>query len=130
MWAHAEYVKLLRSASDGKVFDLIPAVEDRYQHRGDCTTLEVWKPNRHIRSVRPGVTLRIQAPARFRLRWSDDEWKTVQDTPASDTILNINYVDIPVPSDQRAPIRFTFHWLREEQWEARDLQVSVQEIAM
>jgi glucoamylase len=30
MWAHAEYVKLLRSASDGQVFDLIPEVASRY----------------------------------------------------------------------------------------------------
>jgi glucoamylase len=31
MWAHAEYIKLLRSVRDNKVFDLIPAVADRYQ---------------------------------------------------------------------------------------------------
>ena len=30
MWAHAEYVKLLRSAADGKVFDQIPEVAERY----------------------------------------------------------------------------------------------------
>ena len=30
MWAHAEYLKLLRSASDAKVYDLIPAVARRY----------------------------------------------------------------------------------------------------
>jgi len=52
MWAHAEYIKLLRSVSDGKVFDLIPAVADRYQHRRECMTLEVWKPNRRIRTIR------------------------------------------------------------------------------
>ena len=26
MWSHAEYIKLLRSATDGKVFDVIPEV--------------------------------------------------------------------------------------------------------
>lgn len=31
MWAHAEYVKLLRSKLDGKVFDLIPEVAERYR---------------------------------------------------------------------------------------------------
>ena len=30
MWAHAEYVKLLRSAMDGKVYDYIPEVAKRY----------------------------------------------------------------------------------------------------
>ncbi|MFQ5999042.1 MAG: glycoside hydrolase family 15 protein, partial [Candidatus Bathyarchaeia archaeon] len=30
MWAHAEYIKLLRSVLDGRPFDLIPAVFNRY----------------------------------------------------------------------------------------------------
>jgi len=129
MWAHAEYIKLLRSASDGKVFDLSPAVADRYQHRRDCMTLEVWKPNRRVRTVRPGVTLRIQAPAPFRLRWSQDEWKMTQETPATATALNIHYVDISIPLGQRAPIRFTFYWTDGTRWEGQDFHVSVQELA-
>ena len=31
LWAHAEYIKLLRSSRDGKVFDRIDVVADRYQ---------------------------------------------------------------------------------------------------
>jgi len=30
MWAHAKYVKLLRSATEGKVYDYIPEVAKRY----------------------------------------------------------------------------------------------------
>jgi glucoamylase len=30
MWAHAENIKLLRSVSDDRVFDLVPEVSDRY----------------------------------------------------------------------------------------------------
>ncbi len=30
VWAHAEYIKLLRSVADGKVFDRISVVEERY----------------------------------------------------------------------------------------------------
>lgn len=126
MWAHAEYIKLLRSASDGKVFDLIPVVADRYQQRHDCMTLEIWKPNRRVRTIRPGATLRIQAPAPFRLRWSHDEWNAVQDTSSKATVLNIDYVDIPVSSKQSGSIRFTFFWKDEERWEQRDYQVDIQ----
>ena len=68
MWAHAEYIKLLRSASDGKVFDLIPAVADRYQHRCDCTKLEIWKPNRRIHAIQPGGTARATASYNLRIR--------------------------------------------------------------
>jgi glucoamylase len=126
MWAHAEYIKLLRSASDGKVFDLIPAVADRYQHRRDCMSIEVWKPNRRVRTIRPGVTLRVQAPASFRLRWSQDQWKTTQDTSATATALNIHYVDISVPEGQINPIYFTFFWTDEDRWENKDYQIVIQ----
>jgi glucoamylase len=30
MWAHAEYIKLLRSTKDGEVYDAIPQVAKRY----------------------------------------------------------------------------------------------------
>jgi glucoamylase len=115
-----------RSWSDGKVFDLIPAVADRYQHRRDCMTLEVWKPNRRIRTIRPGVTPRVQAPAPFRLRWSQDEWKTTQDTTATATALNIHYMDIPVQKDQSGSIRFIFFWTDEDRWEDKEYQIDVQ----
>jgi len=123
-WAHSEYIKLLRSAHDGRVFDFIPEVAQRYIHdRSSCTPLEIWKPNRHPRSVQRGTTLRIQAPARFRLRWTLDEWQTMADTPSTPTALGIEFVDIPIPRNQQAPIRFTFYWTASLRWEGRDYAV-------
>ncbi len=127
MWAHAEYIKLLRSAADGQVFDFIPAVADRYRSRRDCLPLEVWKPNRRVRSVRAGMTLRVQAPARFVLHWTRDEWRQAEDTRSTVTALGIDYVDIAIAPDQRAPIRFTFFWTGVGRWEGRDYAVAVEE---
>lgn len=45
MWAHAEYVKLLRSVSDGQVFDLIPVVAERYLKKRGRKNLEVLLPS-------------------------------------------------------------------------------------
>jgi glucoamylase len=127
MWAHAEYIKLLRSVRDGKVSDLIAEVAKRYLGaRADHPVFEVWKFTRQVRSVKRGSVLRIQVPASFRLRWSGDEWQTVQDTPSSPTALGVEFVDIPVPPAQRAPIRFTFFWTANDRWEGRDYIVSVQ----
>ncbi|MGH9436794.1 MAG: glycoside hydrolase family 15 protein [Terriglobia bacterium] len=127
MWAHAEYVKLLRSALDGKVFDLVPEVADRYLgNRKKLSQLEIWKPNRRARSVKKGATLRIQAPAPFRLHWSNDDWQAVKDTLSSSTALAIEFVDIPIAPAQRAPIRFTFFWTADSRWEGRDYAVAVE----
>jgi glucoamylase len=126
MWAHAEYIKLLRSASDGRVFDVLPDVRTRYlnpsRHR---RRLEVWKPNRRVRRVQKGSVLRIQAPAAFRLRWTVDEWQTVSDHPSSPTAFGIEFVDIRVSATQRAPIQFTLFWPERGTWEGVDHAVAV-----
>lgn len=126
MWAHAEYVKLLRSVTDGRVFDLLPAVAERYQVRRDCLSLEVWKFNRRVRSVRPGMILRIQAPAPFRLRWTASEWESARDTVSTPTAVGVDFVNIPVAREQRAPIRFTFFWTQVGRWEGRDFEVAIE----
>src|SRR5207249_10325222 len=93
MWAHAEYVKLLRSAHEGRVFDRIPAVVERYQGAGRPQPIEVWSFKRRARAVRPEAILRIQAGGAFRLRWTADEWAVVTDTPSTSTALGIDVVD-------------------------------------
>jgi glucoamylase len=126
MWAHAEYIKLLRSIRDGKVSDLIVEVAKRYLRvRADRQLFEVWKFTRQARSVKRGYVLRIQAPASFRLHWSGDEWQTVKDTPSSTTTLGVDFVDIPILSAQQAPIHFTFFWTADDRWEGHDYAVSV-----
>jgi glucoamylase len=127
MWAHAEYIKLLRSVSDGQVFDFIPEVASRYcAGRKTRRWLEIWKPNRRVRSVRPGSTLRIQLSAPFRVHWSDDGWQSAKDTPSSTTSLGIDFADIPVLPGQRTAIRFTFFWTAQNRWEGRDYAVAVE----
>ena len=127
MWAHAEYIKLLRSASDGRVFDLIPEVAHRYLgDRKACQPFEIWKPNRQVRVVKKGYTLRVQVPAPFRLHWTRDEWRTVKDTESAPTTLGIEFVDIPITAAEQAPIRFTFLWTASGRWDGRDYAATVE----
>jgi glucoamylase len=126
MWAHAEYLKLLRSAHDGQVFDYLPEVADRYlRDRAKCTRLEIWSPNYPVRAVKRGHTLRIQAAGAFRLHWSPDNWQTVQGTPSTPTALGIEYVDPDLPSPPHSTVRFTFFWTAEGHWEGRDYVIQV-----
>lgn len=127
MWAHAEYIKLLRSLRDGIAFDYIPAVGDRYLGaRKECYALEIWKPNRRVREIRSDRVLRIQAPAPFRLRWSRDEWETVHDVDSTVTGIGIEFVDIVPVRGQTAPFRFTFCW--STGWEGRDYEVALKAV--
>jgi glucoamylase len=127
MWAHAEYIKLLRSVSDNRVFDMIPEVAERYLGDRKARQLfEIWKPNRQARTVKRGYTLRIQVPAAFRLHWSANEWQSAEDNPSSAPILGFHFVDIPISAAQQVPIRFTFYWVVENRWEGRDYMVAIE----
>jgi glucoamylase len=127
MWAHAEYIKLLRSVADGDVFDRIHIVAERYLHSRGRKDLEIWKPIRQVRHVSPGQILRIQAPRPFQLHWSRNDWHSAEDTGSTPTSLGIHFVDIAIAATQTAPIRFSFLWLDSNQWEGRDYEVAIRQ---
>lgn len=107
MWAHAEYIKLLRSVNDGRVFDLIPIVADRYLRGRGRKDLQVWKATRRVRSAPAGSTLRIVAKGDFRLRWSCQEWQAQQETASTPSLLGLGFVDIQLRKGP-AIVRFSF----------------------
>lgn len=134
-WAHAEYIKLLRSAADGQPFDRIPEVAERYLNQAGRQELEVWKRNRQIGKIRSGQTLRIQAPAPFRLRWSTNGWEAgkggnqegLEEVEATETSVGIAFVDLPTEAGQETSIHFTFYYPQQERWEGHNYQVEVTE---
>jgi len=125
MWAHADYVKLLRSIADQKIFDLVDPVAERYRNDRPRAVIEVWKMNRQVKCMPAGGLLRIQASSPFQLHWSEDEWVTKRDTASTPTSLGIEYVDIEVASSQSAPIRFTFYWPQKSAWQDEDFRVEI-----
>ena len=123
-WAHAEYVNLLRSAADGKVYDRVPEVAERYLASGRARPLrEVWKLNSRPRVVDPRAERRDLADRPCRLPTSDDEWRTVRDDEAATTSLGLFYVDLPALGSAGRRWVFTFYWTAEDRWEGRDFSV-------
>jgi glucoamylase len=127
MWAHAEYLKLLRSTADGAVFDLIPEVAERYREGKRRPPIEVWKSSRRIPFVTPPCRLRIQQTEPFTLHWTKDEWRHVQDSRSTHTALSVNFVDIEVSASDRTPVRFTFRWDAGDKWEGVDYAVDLRD---
>ncbi|MGI0053028.1 MAG: glycoside hydrolase family 15 protein, partial [Thermoplasmata archaeon] len=126
-WAHAEYLKLVRSAADGKVFDRVPEVQARYRPGAASSRVrrEVWKPNRQPRSVLPGTTiLRFLRREPFRLHVSHDGWRTVEDLDSSAAPLGFHLLDLPLP-DRPGTVTFTFYYPEERRWEGRDFTTGI-----
>ncbi len=127
LWAHAEYVRLLRSAVDGRVFDRLPEVAARYvENPRTPSALEIWGFLYPLETMEAGKTLRIVAESGFCARWTSDEWQTTQDTDSTQTAVGISYADIPPPPEQSGTLRFTFYWPDDDRWEDQDFVVTIQ----
>ena len=129
VWAHAEYVKLLRSVADGVVFDRISVVADRYavpkEKRTFQSRMEIFQVGRPISAMVQGGTLRIMDAEHFRVTWTMDGWatKTVQEAkvigrPGA-------FLDIQTPHDFTGSIVFTMFWPDESRWLGRNYEVTV-----
>lgn len=127
VWAHAEYLKLLRSAFNGEVFDRIPSVERRYANGRARTKLEVFKLRRRVRSIRAGYVLRIIAQDHFRVVWSADQWKT--NAVVESTALGHagSFADVPTTEEQTGELSFTLFWTEANRWEGRNFDVAIEQ---
>jgi len=119
VWAHAEYLKLLRSALDGKVFDRIDPVHERYCEVGGQRKvrrgLEIYSRRRPIQKIAAGDTLRIVDEKWFDVKWTVDGWNTAN-TTTSRSLGSAGFsADIPTESGNVA-LEWTLHWRETDGW--------------
>jgi glucoamylase len=124
VWAHAEYVKLLRSATDKRVFDRVDALAERYATPRSRGTVEVWRHDRQVARMEAKRRLRVESEECFELRWSADGWKTVQTTQATAVDSCGFYADAVPGAGER--LEFTLYWPVRGQWEGRNYSVAVE----
>ena len=127
VWAHSEYIKLVRSIRDGKIFDQPPQTVQRYLIEKPVRRIFGWRLNNKTRTVPRGKTLRVVLVSPANVHWSIDGWTSYQDTKTRDTGLGIYTLDLPTAS---LPVGgqavFTFYWIGENRWEGTDYTVTVQ----
>ncbi len=132
VWAHAEYLKLLRSAADGRVFDRISVVETRYAvatgRRTFTNHIEIFEVTRPVSTIFSGYTLRIVDREHFRVVYTMDNWATTLSKEARSVGYPGSFVDIVTTPEQTGNILFTLAWPEQdgkERWLGRNIDVSV-----
>ena len=126
VWAHAEYIKLLRSIKDGHVFDMPPQTVERYIKNQTKSNRVTWRFNYKRLTIPIGNVLRIELVAKAIVHWSVDNWQTVNDTDTRETGLGVYFVDLPSDSlSVKKILVFTFHWFASDTWEGMDFSVEV-----
>src|SRR5437879_2109669 len=127
VWAHSEYIKLVRSIKDGKIFDQPLQTVQRYRVEQRKSVYWEWRFNNKCRIVSSGKELRIALMASATVHWSDDGWQTVHDRATRDTGLGIYVADIPTHRlDPGRTVVFTFFWHQAQHWEGVDFSVTIQ----
>jgi glucoamylase len=130
VWAHAEYVKLLRSVADGKVFDRISVVEQRYAVAKDKRTfknrLEVFQIARPISAIVQGSTLRIMDRKRFTITYTTDNWATKVEVEPHMVGHSGGYADIPTGQLPVGTVVFTLYWPEDNRWLGYNCEISIQ----
>lgn len=124
-WAHAEYIKLLRSSEDGEMFDRIEPVEKRYRGARRTTSIQVCKRNHLLTSIAPGSTIRMVEQAKFNLLWTRDDWQTNTTIESKHISQSVAYVDIPIPKNARGTLIFTMFWPGDNRWEGRNYEIPI-----
>ena len=128
VWAHAEYLKLLRSALDAKVFDRIDPVYARYcepegrqRLRRD---LEIYSRRRPIQKIPAGSALRILDENYFEVIWTEDAWQTTR-TAASRGLGSAGFSADIVPATDARSVQWTMHWPEQDRWLGHNVEVKV-----
>jgi glucoamylase len=126
VWAHAEYIKLLRSIRDGRVFDLPGSTVKRYIQSQTDSPFAVWRFNNKCQNLPVGKMLRVELLAPAVVHWSSDGWAGSRDVTAEDAGLGIYTADLSTQSlPEEANVTFTFHWKETDRWEGKDYSVAV-----
>jgi glucoamylase len=132
VWAHAEYLKLLRSAVDGRVFDRISVVEERYAvpagKRTFINHMEMLEVGRPLSQIVAGYTLRIIDRERFRVVYTLDNWATTLTLDSQSVGYPGSFADIATVAGQAGKITLTLLWPgpdNQDRWLGRNIDVTV-----
>ena len=128
VWAHSEYVKLVRSLKDGKVFDQPSQTVKRYVMERRKAVYWSWRFNNKCRTIPSGKMLRIALLAPAMVHWSVDGWQTTHDSSTNDSGVGIHFADLPTSRlDAGHSVVFTVYWNQQQRWEGTDFTVTIED---
>jgi len=126
MWAHAEYIKLLRTKADNEGCDVISEVYKRYVDLKTTLNIRAWKKNKPIRFASNASSLRIVCHELAVIVWTGDGWSTKEERLLQDTGLGLYYADFePGTFKAQSKLIFTFRY-EEERWEGEDFEIDIE----
>jgi glucoamylase len=107
VWAHAEYIQLVRSLRDGRVWSKPPQTFARYVKQRTSSTFQIWTVDQQRAQIRSGKNLRIDLSASAVITWSVDNWNKCAEIATVDSGLGVHYAQLDVSDAPRGTqVRF------------------------
>ncbi|MEP6764448.1 MAG: glycoside hydrolase family 15 protein [Gemmatimonadaceae bacterium] len=128
VWAHAEYVKVLRSLHEGRLFDCPPQTQARYLKGKNVPRVTAWRASRAVNVMPVGRVLRVDANEQVSVHWTTDNWTTTTDTKCVQLAPNLHVVELPTSGlAVGAEVKLTLYWPDQLKWQGQDYVVRVVE---
>ncbi|MBI5455062.1 MAG: glucan 1,4-alpha-glucosidase [Deltaproteobacteria bacterium] len=127
VWAHAEYIKLLRTKKDRRGCDVIEEVLKRYVADKTQCRMSEWKKTSLIETARSADIIRIISPEKADLLWTDDGWQTKAENEMPDTGFGVCHFDFKPDSFRPGTtLTFTFRYTETGEWEGKNYGIRVE----
>ncbi|MCL4494196.1 MAG: glycoside hydrolase family 15 protein [Firmicutes bacterium] len=124
VWAHAEYIKLLRSALDGKIFEMPDKVKVRYIENWVPSSFIYWQLNHKRHHFYPhDKTLRIVVPEPAQCVLTTDEWQSHKTEQMLNSRIGLYYLDVALADIKM--VEFTFYWSEADRWEGKNYRLDL-----
>ncbi len=126
VWAHAEYVKLLRSLADGAVFDMPPHTVRRYLHEKRQARCRPWREDCPVAKIPAGRVLRLDLAEPAVVLYTRDDWATQVKAETKDTGFGLFVAEIETEG-MAAGRRVVFTWRNSSTgaWRGANFEVAV-----
>ncbi len=109
VWAHAEYIQLLRSLKDGNVWSTPPQTVERYLNARKTSAFQIWTFEQKRGRMKAGKNLRVDSPNAGTVEWTLDCWKTMQREKTHDSGFGVHWAVLKfslLAPDQDVRFRF------------------------
>lgn len=126
VWAHAEYIKALRTVKDAWGCDLVDEVKARYVTKRTKLMMAAWKKNKIVSSAQASETVRIICFEPANLLWTSDNWASRNEKQMDPTGLGIWHIDFaPGTFASGSTLSFTFHYPEKGGWEGKNYEITI-----
>lgn len=126
VWAHAEYIKALRTIKEAWGCDLVDEVKTRYVDKITKLRMTAWKKGKLISTAQSSETVRIICFEPASLLWTSDNWTSRSEEAMNATGLGIWHLDFaPGSFAPGSVLAFTFHYPEKGGWEGANYEISI-----